>query len=68
MLLPFKGKKPRVARTAFVHPAATVVGDVSIGEHSSIWPGAVVRGDFASIKIGSYVCVQDNAVIHPADI
>lgn len=68
MLLPFGGKKPRVARTAFVHPTATVVGDVSIGEHSSIWPGAVVRGDFASIKIGSYVCVQDNAVIHPADI
>jgi len=68
VLLAFGGKRPRVARTAFIHPAATVIGDVTIGGHSSVWPGAVVRGDFASIKIGDYVCVQDNAVIHPADV
>jgi len=45
-----------------------VIGDVVIGEHSSVWPGAVVRGDFAKIEIGDYVCVQDNAVIRPADV
>jgi len=67
VILPFRGKKPKVARTAFVHPMATVIGDVTIGAHSSVWPGAVVRGDFSSIKIGDYVCVQDNAVVHPAD-
>jgi len=67
VILPFWGKKPKVARTAFVHPMATVIGDVTIGAHSSVWPGAVVRGDFSSVRIGDYVCVQDNAVIHPAD-
>jgi carbonic anhydrase/acetyltransferase-like protein (isoleucine patch superfamily) len=67
VILPFGGKKPKIAHTAFVHPMATVIGDVTIGAHSSVWPGAVVRGDFSSVKIGEYVCVQDNAVIHPAD-
>lgn len=68
MLLEFRGKKPHIHKTAFVHPTATVIGEVAIGEYSSVWPGAVVRGDFASIKIGRYVCVQDNAVVHSADI
>jgi len=68
MLAKFRGKRPRVHGTAFVHPGATVIGDVTIGAHSSVWPGAVVRGDFADIKIGRYTCVQDNAVIHPADV
>jgi len=64
----FKGKKPRIPKTAFVHPAATVIGDVVLGEHSSIWPGAVVRGDFGPVRIGKYTCVQDNAVIHAGDV
>lgn len=68
MLLPFKGVKPRVHKTAFVHPNAIVIGEVTIGEHSSVWPGAVVRGDFADVRIGSYTCIQDNAVVHPADV
>ena len=68
MISAFRGKRPRVASSAFIHPAATVIGDVVIGEHSSVWPGAVVRGDFAKVEIGDYVCVQDNAVIHPADV
>jgi carbonic anhydrase/acetyltransferase-like protein (isoleucine patch superfamily) len=50
-----------------VHPAATVIGDVTIGERSSVWPGAVIRADFGKVTIGKYVSVQDNAVIHPAD-
>ena len=68
MLVEFKGKKPRIHKTAFIHPTATVIGEVAISEYSSVWPGAVVRGDFASIKIGRYVCIQDNAVVHSADI
>ena len=67
MLVEFEGKKPRIHKTAFLHPAATVIGDVSVGEHSSIWPGAVIRADFSSIRIGRYTCIQDNAAIHPSD-
>lgn len=68
MLLEFEGKRPRIHRTAFVHPAATVIGSVVIGEHSSVWPGAVLRGDFASVVVGRYTCIQDNAVVHPGDV
>jgi carbonic anhydrase/acetyltransferase-like protein (isoleucine patch superfamily) len=64
----FKHKKPRIDKTAFVHPSATIIGDVVIGAYSSVWPGAVVRGDFGSIRIGKYTCVQDNAVINVGDI
>jgi carbonic anhydrase/acetyltransferase-like protein (isoleucine patch superfamily) len=60
----FNGKTPRVAGSAWVSEVAYVVGDVEIGEHSNIWPGAVVRADFAPIRIGSYVDVEDNATLH----
>ena len=63
MIVEFGGKRPRIHKTAFVHPTATVIGDVTLGEHSSVWPGAVVRADF-----GRYTCIQDNAVVHLADI
>lgn len=68
MIHEFEGEKPRIHETAFVHPEATIIGDVKIGPHSSVWPGAVIRGDFAKVEIGSYTCVLDNAVIHPADV
>jgi len=68
MIQEFEGKKPKIHKTAYVHPSATVIGDVTIGRYSSIWPGAVLRGDFGSIKIGNYTCVQDNAVIHVGDV
>lgn len=68
MLVEFEGKKPRLHKTAFLHSAATVIGDVSVGERSSVWPGAVIRGDFSSVRIGRYTCIQDNAVIHSSDI
>ena len=58
------GKTPRIAESAFVSEAAYVVGDVEIGENSSVWPGAVVRGDFGSIRIGSKTAVEDACVIH----
>lgn len=68
MIEAFRGKRPRIHRTAFVHPSAVVIGDVVIGEHSSVWPGAVIRGDFGSIRIGRYTCIQDNAVVHAGDL
>jgi carbonic anhydrase/acetyltransferase-like protein (isoleucine patch superfamily) len=57
---------PRIDPTAWVHPAATVVGDVEIGPESSIWPGAVLRGDFGAIRVGARTSIQDNAVLHAA--
>jgi carbonic anhydrase/acetyltransferase-like protein (isoleucine patch superfamily) len=67
LLVEFEGKKPRVHRTAFLHPTATLIGDVRLGDHSSVWPGAIIRGDFESVEIGRYTCIQDNAVVHSAD-
>ena len=64
MIRSANGKTPRIAESAWVSEAAYVVGDVEIGENSSVWPGAVIRGDLASIKIGSYTVIQDNCVIH----
>ena len=57
-------KKPKIAESAFVSEAAYVVGDVEIGENSSIWPGAVLRADRFRIRIGSNTNIQDNCVVH----
>jgi len=57
-------KKPKIAKSAFVSEAAYVVGEVEIGENSSVWPGAVIRADFGSIKIGKNTAIEDNCVIH----
>jgi carbonic anhydrase/acetyltransferase-like protein (isoleucine patch superfamily) len=58
------GKKPKIAESAFVSEAAYVVGDVEIGENSSIWPGAILRADRFRIRIGSNSNIQDNCVVH----
>lgn len=55
---------PNIDQTAFVHPDAVVIGDVHIGAESSIWPGAVLRGDYGSIIIGERTSIQDGAVVH----
>lgn len=64
MIRSFNGKTPKIAESAFVSETAYVIGDVEIGENSGIWPGAVVRGDFASIKIGCNTMIEDNCVLH----
>ncbi len=64
MIKSFNGKTPRIAASAWVSEAAYVIGDVEIGENSGIWPGAVVRGDFAPIKIGSNTNIEDGSVVH----
>ncbi len=64
IVLNFGGKAPRIATTTFIAENAVVVGDVEIGEDSSLWFGAVVRGDFAPIRIGNRCNIQDNVVAH----
>ncbi|MDH5235498.1 MAG: gamma carbonic anhydrase family protein [Gemmatimonadota bacterium] len=55
---------PTIAPSAWVHPAATVVGDVTLGADVSVWPGAVLRGDTDAIRVGAESNVQDGAVLH----
>jgi carbonic anhydrase/acetyltransferase-like protein (isoleucine patch superfamily) len=64
MLRPYKGMRPRVHGTAYVDDSAQVIGDVEIGEASSIWMNAVVRGDVHWIRIGARSNVQDGTVVH----
>ncbi len=64
MIQSLNGKSPRIAKSAFVSESATIIGEVEIGENSSIWPGAVIRGDFGRITIGRSVAVEDNCVLH----
>jgi carbonic anhydrase/acetyltransferase-like protein (isoleucine patch superfamily) len=64
MIVAYAGRAPLLDPTAFVVPSATIVGDVTIGSESSIWFGAVVRGDIEPIRIGARTNVQDNATLH----
>lgn len=57
-------KVPVIDPTAYVHPDAVVIGAVTIGADSSVWPGAVLRGDDGEIRIGRRTSIQDNAVVH----
>ena len=60
-------KQPALGRDVFIASTAVVIGDVTIGDHSSVWYGAVVRGDIHRIEIGHHTNIQDLAVIHLAD-
>ena len=57
-------KKPEVHPTSMVAPNASIIGDVVIGAHTSIWPGAVLRGDYGKIRVGANCSLQDNVVVH----
>jgi carbonic anhydrase/acetyltransferase-like protein (isoleucine patch superfamily) len=63
-LLPHEDKSPRVAGSAWVAPGAYVIGDVHLGEESSVWYGVVLRGDTEPIRIGARTNVQDGCVFH----
>ncbi|MGH7506958.1 MAG: gamma carbonic anhydrase family protein [Longimicrobiales bacterium] len=65
-LIPFRGVTPRIHPTAFIAPTAVIIGDVEVGPESSIWFGAVLRGDHPDhgIRIGARVSIQDNCVLH----
>src|SRR5271156_4599604 len=64
LVRPFRGKKPQIDPTAFVADTATLIGDVTLGARSSVWFGAVLRGDVFHIRIGEETSIQDNSVIH----
>lgn len=63
----FLGKAPKIGKGVYIAKTATVIGDVTIGAHSSIWYSAVARGDINRIAVGHHSNVQDNAVLHVAD-
>jgi carbonic anhydrase/acetyltransferase-like protein (isoleucine patch superfamily) len=60
-------RRPRIHPLAFVHPDAVVVGDVVIGAEASIWPCAVLRGDYGHIEVGQRTSVQDGTVVHATE-
>jgi gamma-carbonic anhydrase len=64
MIRTYLGHAPQIAATAYVDPQAVVIGDVVIGEHSSVWPCAVLRGDVNFMRIGSRTNIQDGSVLH----
>ncbi len=58
------GKSPAIARDAYVHPGAAVIGEVTLGKQSSVWPGAVIRADLSPITVGERTNIQDGCVLH----
>lgn len=64
LILPFQGKLPRIHRSAWIAPNATIIGDVEIGADSSVYYGCVLRGDSGAIRIGSRTNLQDGTVVH----
>lgn len=55
---------PSIDPGAFVHPDAVIIGDVLVGAESSIWPGAVLRGDHGAVRVGARTSIQDGAIVH----
>ena len=63
-LIEFRGTKPKISPGAYVSPRATLIGDVEVGEGSSIWENAVLRGDMGRIIVGRKSSIQDNCTLH----
>jgi carbonic anhydrase/acetyltransferase-like protein (isoleucine patch superfamily) len=59
-----EGVAPRIDPEAYIHPDAVVIGDVTIGPESSVWPHAVLRGDYGTITVGAATSIQDGTVLH----
>ncbi len=64
LIKPLNGKSPSLGKECFLAETATIIGDVVLGDHCSVWYNAVLRGDVHYIKIGNNTNIQDNAVIH----
>ncbi|HLW77884.1 MAG TPA: gamma carbonic anhydrase family protein [Bryobacteraceae bacterium] len=64
MIRSFKGIAPKIAASAYVDASAQVIGEVEIGERSSVWPCASLRGDTGPIRVGSETSIQDGCVLH----
>ncbi|UGS35555.1 gamma carbonic anhydrase family protein [Capillimicrobium parvum] len=65
-LIEFEGASPTIGEDVYLAPTAVLIGDVHVGDRSSIWFGAVLRGDNSEIRIGARTSVQDNVVVHCA--
>lgn len=61
---PFQNSRPRLGKDVFLHPGATLIGDVELGDEVSVWPGVVIRGDVNRIRVGARSNIQDNSVLH----
>jgi len=64
LLVPYHGKSPVIAADAFIAPNAVLIGDIVVGQGSSVWYGCTVRGDVNFIRIGDRSNIQDNSVVH----
>jgi gamma-carbonic anhydrase len=67
MIRSYSGKTPKIALSAYLDPSAVVIGDVEIGERSSVWPNVTIRGDVNAMRIGADTNIQDNSVLHSDD-
>ena len=64
MIRSYRGRTPKIPASAYIDPDAVIIGDVTIGEHSSVWPCVVIRGDVNWIRIGARTNIQDGSVLH----
>jgi carbonic anhydrase/acetyltransferase-like protein (isoleucine patch superfamily) len=64
MLIEYKGKRPKLGERVFIAEGAKIIGDVEIGDHSSVWFNSVVRGDVHYIRIGQHTNIQDGSILH----
>src|SRR5579862_6663022 len=64
MIRSFRGRLPKISASAYIDPPAVIIGDVVIGEQSSVWPCVVIRGDVNWIRIGARTNIQDGSVLH----
>jgi carbonic anhydrase/acetyltransferase-like protein (isoleucine patch superfamily) len=60
----YQGIFPQLGDSVYIHPSANVIGDVVLGDHASVWPGTVIRGDVNHIRIGAGSNIQDLSVLH----
>lgn len=64
MIRSYKGVAPQFPETCYVDDSAQLIGDVTLGEHASVWMNAVLRGDVHEIRVGHYSNIQDNSILH----
>jgi gamma-carbonic anhydrase len=64
MIRAYRGVVPKIAASSYIDPSAQVIGDVEVGERSSVWCNVTIRGDVNYIRIGEETSIQDNSVIH----
>jgi len=64
MIRSYRGRTPQIPASAYIDPDAVIIGDVTIGELSSVWPCVVIRGDVNWIRIGARTNIQDGSVLH----